>query len=287
MNTSAQPLAAEHPGGATPAGNAEVAAARAVAFSYRLSGGRRREVLRGVDLAVRVGELVVLVGANGSGKTTLLRLLAGVLVPDAGELQLFGRDSGAWSRMELARRVAVLPQSLELPAGFRVSELVAMARLPHTRSRWGSSEEDGVAVEHALRDAEALDLADRTADEISGGERQRVLVAMALAQEPRLLLLDEPTLHLDLAHQVSLLETISRLRHQRRIAVVAVLHDLGLAAAVAPRVAVMDAGRVVADGPPATTLTPDLVLRVFGVHVEELIGSHGVRHLAIVVPAAH
>jgi iron complex transport system ATP-binding protein len=265
---------------------AALAAASELAFAYPLAGGRGRDVLRGVNLALRPGELVALVGVNGSGKTTLLRLLSGVLSPTGGELGLFGRPVGAWSRMELAARIAVLPQGLELPAGFRVGELVAMGRLPHAHSWFGVTEEDEAAVERALRDADALELAGRTPDELSGGERQRVLLAMALAQEPELLLLDEPTLHLDLAHQLAVLETIRRLRQQRGIAVVAVLHDLALAAAVAPRVAVLDEGRVVADGSPDDVLTTDLIRRVFGVQVEELVGADGTRHLVVVVPGS-
>ena len=256
----------------------QVALAAGLAFGYPLPGGRRRDVLRGVDLSILAGELVALIGTNGSGKTTLLRLFAGTLRPDAGELMLFGRQAGTWSRMELARRVAVLPQSLELPTGFRVGELVTMGRLPHSRSLFGATREDEEAVERALRDADARDLASRYAEELSGGERQRVLVAMALAQEPQLLLLDEPTLHLDLAHQLNLLETIGRLRRERGIAVVAVLHDLTLAS-VAPRVAVLDAGRVVADGHPDEVLSEELVRRVFGVAVEGLRDSGGRRRL--------
>ena len=256
----------------------QVALAAGLAFGYPLPGGRRRDVLRGVDLSILASELVALIGTNGSGKTTLLRLFAGTLRPDAGELMLFGRQAGGWSRMELARRVAVLPQSLELPTGFRVGELVTMGRLPHSRSLFGATREDEEAVERALRDADARDLASRYAEELSGGERQRVLVAMALGQEPQLLLLDEPTLHLDLAHQLNLLETIGRLRRERGIAVVAVLHDLTLAS-VAPRVAVLDAGRVVADGHPDEVLSEELVPRVFGVAVEGLRDSGGRRRL--------
>ena len=262
---------------------APVAGATGLTFSYPLPAGRRREVLRGVDLAIAAGELLALIGTNGSGKTTLLRLLAGTLRADAGGLQLFDRPASGWSRMELARRIAVLPQSLELPSGFRVGELVTMGRLPHSRSLFGATREDEEAVERALRDAAADDLASRYAEELSGGERQRVLVAMALAQEPRLLLLDEPTLHLDLAHQVSLLDTIRRLSRERRIAVVAVLHDLTLAAVAAPRVALLDAGRIVADGHPDEVLTQQLVHRVFGVAVEALRDSAGHRRLVPVI----
>ena len=258
-----------------------LAALGSVAFAYRLPDGRTREVLRSVDLTLARGELVALVGTNGSGKTTLLRLLTGVLKPDAGEVSFDGRPMAEWGRNDLARRVAVLPQQLDLPVGFRVAELVEMGRAPHARRLFASTEADERAVARALADADALELADRYAEELSGGERQRLLVAMALAQEPDLLLLDEPTLHLDLAHQVSLLAAIRRLRDQRGLTVLAVLHDLNLAAAFAPRVAVLDGGRVVADGPPDEVLSPDLVQRVFGVAVDEAHTPDGRRHLAL------
>jgi len=151
----------------------------------------------------------------------------------------------------------------------------------HARRLFASTEADARAVSRALADAGALELADRYAEELSGGERQRLLVAMALAQEPDLLLLDEPTLHLDLAHQVALLAAIRHLRDQRGLTVLAVLHDLNLAAAFAPRVAVLDEGRIVADGPPVEVLTPDLVQRVFGVAVDEARTADGRRHLAL------
>ena len=258
-----------------------LAALEGVAFAYRLPDGRPRDVLRSVDLTLARGELVALVGTNGSGKTTLLRLLTGVLKPDAGEVSFDGRPMADWARNDLARQVAVLPQQLDLPVGFRVAELVEMGRAPHARRLFASTEADERAVGRALADADALELADRYAEELSGGERQRLLVAMALAQEPDLLLLDEPTLHLDLAHQVSLLAAIRRLRDQRGLTVLAVLHDLNLAAAFAPRVAVLDGGRVVADGPPDEVLSPDLVQRVFGVSVDEAHTPDGRRHLAL------
>jgi iron complex transport system ATP-binding protein len=256
-------------------------AAHDLVVGFPLPGGGRREVLRGVDLSLARGELVALLGTNGSGKTTLLRTVAGTLAPDAGTVLFDGRSVRDWRRGALAQRVAVLPQQLELPLGFSVAELVAMGRAPHARRLFASSAADERAIARALLDADALDLADRPAEEISGGERQRLLVAMALAQEPDLLLLDEPTLHLDLAHQLGLLGAIRRLRDQRGLTVLAVLHDLNLAAAFAPRVAILDEGRIVADGPPSEVLSVDLVRRVFGVPVDEARTSDGRRHLAL------
>jgi iron complex transport system ATP-binding protein len=258
-----------------------LATMQGVRFGYPLGDGRRREVLDGLTLTLAAGDLVALVGPNGSGKTTLIRLLSGTLAPDAGDIAFRGTPLRSWRRVELARHVAVLPQHLELPTGFRVTELVSMGRAPHASRLFGSSAEDDRAVERALTDADAVDLADRQGHELSGGERQRVLVAMALAQEPELLLLDEPTLHLDLAHQAALLQAIRRLRVRRGLTVLAVLHDLNLAAAFAPRVAVLDAGGIVADGPPGEVLTPELARRVFGVALDEAWTADRVRHLAL------
>ncbi|HEX6654728.1 MAG TPA: ABC transporter ATP-binding protein [Candidatus Limnocylindria bacterium] len=261
--------------------DAPIASLHDVQFSYSRRGREPLAVLRGLDLQLAAGELVALLGANGSGKTTLLRLLSGALRADAGDVMVAGRPVGEWPRMALAQRVAVLPQHLELPEGFRVAELVAMGRAPHARRLFASTAEDELAVERALLDADAVALADAYPHELSGGERQRVLVAMALAQEPQLLLLDEPTLHLDLAHQVALLQRLRRLHAQRDLTVLAVLHDLNLAAAFAPRLVLLDDGRVVADGPPEEVLTPDAISQVFGVRVEPVRTSDGKRMLAL------
>ena len=265
----------------TPGTTAVFASLEDVVFGYPMPGGRNRPVLDGVQLSVARGDLVALLGPNGSGKTTLLRLLTGQLRADRGRVLFDGTELGRWTRAELARRVAVLPQQLDLPAGFRVAELVEMGRAPHARRLFASTADDERAVARALADADAHDLADRMADELSGGERQRALVAMALAQEPELLLLDEPTLHLDLAHQAALLTAIRRLRQQRGLTVMAVLHDLNLAAAFAPRVVVLDGGRVAADGAPDEVLTSELVQRVFGVTVAVATDASGRRHLAV------
>jgi iron complex transport system ATP-binding protein len=253
--------------------------ARDLAFAFRPG----RAVLDGVDLAVRPRELVVLLGTNGSGKTTLLRLLAGTLRPARGSVMLGGRPLGDWRRRELARRVAVLPQHVELPAGFRVAEIVEMGRTPHAARPFGASPGDAAVVDRALREADATELAERPIDELSGGERQRVLVAMALAQEPELLLLDEPTLHLDLAHQIGILRTVRRLC-RTGLAAVAVLHDLALAR-MADRVVVLDEGRIRADGPPDQVLTPELVRAVFGVRMTIATDGAGTPHLVLGSPS--
>lgn len=249
-----------------------------VSAGYRGSEGRR-PVLDGVDLRVSRGELLAVLGSNGSGKTTLLRVLAGTLRPTSGAVHLFGRPIERWSRVEIARRVAVLPQSLELPAGFRVADVVAMGRIPHARGAFGAGPDDERAVEMALRDAGASELVRRPVTELSGGERQRVLIAMALAQEPAILLLDEPTLHLDLAHQLELVRALQRLRHARHVAVVAVLHDLNLAADYADRCVLLDGGRLVPAGSATQAIDPQLARRAFGVPIEETVTADGRRVL--------
>lgn len=244
------------------------------------AGYGRRTVLDGADLRVSAGEVVALLGTNGSGKSTLLRVAAGLLRPWSGEARILGRPAGEWRRTELARRVAVLPQSLELPSGFRVAEVVAMGRIPHGRGLFGTDARDADAVEVALRDADAAELVQREVSELSGGERQRVLVAMALAQEPQLLLLDEPTLHLDLAHQLTLVRTLARLRRSRRLTVVAVVHDLNLASALADRAVVLHGGRVRPAGRGGDVVDPALARDALGVPIEVATTVDGRRVLA-------
>jgi iron complex transport system ATP-binding protein len=262
-----------------------VAELAAVSAGYRSSDGQR-PVLDRIDLRVSAGELVAVLGPNGSGKTTLLRVLVGTLRPASGTVHLFGRPIERWSRAEIARRVAVLPQSLELPVGFTVAEVVAMGRIPHARGTFDSGPDDERAVEGALRDADAVDLAARPVTELSGGERQRVLVAMALAQEPALLLLDEPTLHLDLAHQLALVRMLERLGRARELAVVAVLHDLNLAAAHADRCLLLDGGRLLPARSATRAIDPDLARRAFGVPIEEAVTADGRLVLTTVGAAA-
>ena len=246
----------------------------------------RRSVLHRVDLELRSGEQVALLGANGSGKSTLIRVLTGALPVAAGQVEVFGRPIGSWDRTDLARRMTVLPQGLELPHGFRVSEVVALGRIPHARSWFADSAEDQAAVARALLDADVAELADRGVDELSGGERQRVLVALALAQEPQLLLLDEPTAHLDVAHQVGLMQLLERLRHGRRLTVLIVLHDLNLAVRFADRSLVLHEGRLISAGAGRDRFDLRRLSDAFGVAIAEAVTAGGQRVLVPVIGEA-
>jgi iron complex transport system ATP-binding protein len=224
-----------------------------------------RVALQGVDLMVRPGELVALAGPNGSGKTTLLRAALGLLAPSEGTLELFGEPLAALSIRERARRVAWMPQE-ELPReDVRLSEYVLYGRHAHLGPWETESREDRKVSSEAI---ETVGLSDRAGEGIlglSGGERQRALLARALAQQAPLLLLDEPTAHLDIAHQLDLLERIRALTRQRGTAVLAALHDLNLAGRYADRIVVLSRGRRYADGAPAEVLSEALLAEVWGV----------------------
>ena len=235
----------------------------------RVSAGyRARAVLHGVDLALERGSLVALVGPNGAGKSTLLRCLAGLVRPSAGRVALDGRDLGALGRADIARRIAAVPQSFETLFPFTVREVVGLGRIARLGLLAVPTAADVVAVRRALDDLDLAALADRRVDELSGGERQRAVLAMALAQEGDVLLLDEPTVHLDPAHQRATMDLIRRLVRARGLAALAVLHDLNLASAMCDRVVVMCDGRIEADGSPLGVLNADTVRRVFGPGLE-------------------
>lgn len=223
-----------------------------------------REVLHGVDLTLRGGERVALIGPNGSGKTTLLRTLAGTLRPWSGTVEFDGtRLDGLDARMR-ARRIAVVPQTFTTPFAFTAREVVALGRTPYVGTFGRPAAADRAAVSRALALTGCTELSERPVSQLSGGERQRALVAMALAQEGDVLLLDEPTVHLDPHHQRSVLELVGRIARERGGLVLAVLHDLNLASALADRIVVMAEGRVVADGLPLEVLSAATVASVFG-----------------------
>jgi iron complex transport system ATP-binding protein len=224
-----------------------------------------RVVLRDVDLGIAPGERVALIGPNGAGKSTLLRVATGLVRPAEGRVALDGDLLDALDRRTVARRIAVVPQQATLPFATRVEEVVGLGRLPHEDPFRGSRPADRAAVAAAIERVGVGHLLGRDARELSLGERQLVLVALAVAQAAPVLVLDEPTVHLDLRHQVGTMELLVDLNERDGTTVVAVLHDLGLAALFFPRLVLIDGGRVVADGTPADVLTPDRIREVFGV----------------------
>jgi iron complex transport system ATP-binding protein len=233
-----------------------------------------REVLRGVSLELRSREVLGLVGANGAGKTTLLRAACGVLRPDAGSVRLAGHPLASYGRRELARRIAVVPQDTPFAFPFLVGEAVLMGRSPHLPRLGFEGPQDLAIARDAIARVGIGDLADRSILELSGGERQLVLLARALAQQPRVLLLDEPTAHLDLRHRLQVLELVRELAGAGRSALV-VSHDLSLAARGCDRLALLAEGRVLAAGPPAEVLSADSVRQAFGIEAEVVAGPDG------------
>ncbi|MEE6257233.1 ABC transporter ATP-binding protein [Plantactinospora sonchi] len=229
----------------------------------RLAYGER-VVAEGFDIALPAGKVSALVGPNACGKSTALRALARLLTPVEGTVLLDGDPIAGLSHRDLARRLALLPQAPIAPDGISVRDLVARGRTPHQHwwRQWSRADEE--IVDRALTATGTLELADRTLEELSGGQRQRVWIALALAQDTRVLLLDEPTTYLDLAYQVDVLELVAELNQRDGTTVVMVLHDLNHACRYADHLVAMRAGTVVAAGPPAEVVTPELVREVFG-----------------------
>jgi len=230
-----------------------------VAFGY---GGVR--VLNGVSLELEPGSLTAVIGANGAGKTTLLNLACGTIRPEIGRVSLDGENLTSLSARQRARRIAVVPQNLNVPFAFTVRELVALGRTPHLRPLRGERRDDCLAITKALDLTDTARFAHRAVGDLSGGERQRVILALALAQEPDLLLLDEPTASLDVSHQISVFELVRELNRANRLTVLAALHDLNLAALYFDRIVALDRGHVLADGSPRAVLTAETIGAVYG-----------------------
>ena len=232
-------------------------------------------VVSGASFELRRGERLALLGPNGAGKSTLLLALGGLLKPAAGRVELQGRPLEAWSPRDRARVMAAVPQTIGAPVALSVRDAVATGRLPHLGDWSGWSAGDQGAVEDAIAAVDLAGLRDRTLDQLSAGERQRVWLAMALAQDPRILLLDEPTAHLDVHHAWTLLHLVTRLANERELAVLFSTHDLNLAATFATRIVLLKAGRIAAAGTADEVLNAAILSDVYGhpMKVEQIDGK--------------
>jgi ABC-type cobalamin/Fe3+-siderophores transport system ATPase subunit len=249
--------------GADPAGGTDPPAAlRAVDVTMAYE---RRVIGRHVSVDIPDGEFTVIIGPNACGKSTLLRSLSRLLKPAEGAVYLDGVDIARMRAKDVATRLGLLSQSAICPPGITVFDLVRRGRYPHQSilSRWSAEDEQSVC--HALAATRMTELADRDVDELSGGQRQRAWVAMALAQESPVLLLDEPTTFLDISHQLALMELFAELNRTGGRTIVAVLHDINHAARYAGHLIVMSEGRIVAEGRPVDVLTGPLLAEVFGI----------------------
>jgi len=228
-------------------------------------GYRNCRVIREMSLGICAGEVTALVGPNGSGKSTLLKALARLLGVEEGVVYLDGKAIASMAGVEVARRLAVMPQGPVAPAGLTVGELVEQGRFPHVGALRMLRRQDHRAIREALALTDMTQFEHRPLDRLSGGERQRAWLALALTQETPILLLDEPTTFLDVGHQLEVLELIARLNREREMTIVMVLHDLNQAARYSQRMVVLNEGAVVADGLPNEVMTPALMADVFRV----------------------
>ena len=243
-----------------------------------------RKALEAVTCEAVEREILGIIGPNGAGKTTLLRCINNTLKPQVGVVLINGQDVSGWDRRRIARHMGLVPQSAVITFPFTVLEVVLMGRHPHQSLFGGESERDLEVVREALRLTDTLRFATRPVTELSGGERQRVIIARALAQEPDTLLLDEPTLHLDLNHQLEVLGLVRRLTRERGLVTIMTSHDLNLAARYCDRLLMLEQGRVYAVGAPEEVLTPANIRRVYQVEAE--ITRHPATGMLHILPLA-
>ncbi|MCM3578042.1 ABC transporter ATP-binding protein [Micrococcus luteus] len=267
---TAPPLTVPSPA-ALRAGAADDVAIRLRGLTLGYGPASAQPIVEDLDLDVPAGRVTAIIGANGCGKSTLLRGLTRQLAPRAGSIEVLGRDAARVSARDYARTVALLPQHPVAPEGMTVAQLVARGRHPHRGLLGGRAAGDDAAIASALERTDLVELAEREAGTLSGGQRQRAWLALVLAQQTPVVLLDEPTSYLDLSHQVEVLDLVRALPDPRgggRATVIAVLHELNLAARSADHIVAMAAGRVVAQGTPVEVIVPEVLAEVFGLDAD-------------------
>lgn len=230
----------------------------------------RKTILDTVSCDIGENEFLMIIGPNGAGKTTLLRAICGLAKPQSGRIALYGKDLAAYSRKQLAATLALVPQTMNMEFSFSVAETVLMGRYPYLGMLEQEKKQDHEIAGRAMAFTQVEHLAGRTLDQLSGGERQRVIIARAICQQPRTMLLDEPTAALDPSHRLRIMKLMQRLREEKKITVVMVSHDLNLAGQFAGRILLMKEGKVVAGGTPREILVPDLLQVAYGcvMHVD-------------------
>ncbi|MBI2437397.1 MAG: ABC transporter ATP-binding protein [Lentisphaerae bacterium] len=232
-------------------------------FEHVTAGYNHSAVLRDVHCAVAEGEMVALLGPNGAGKSTLLRVLTGLLPPLAGRVRLFGQDVRRLNALDRSRLIAVVPQELKTPMAYTVEDLVFMGRAGRLQAWQAPTATDWQIVERAMAYTDVRDLRERPLDALSGGEKQRAVIAMALAQEPRVIVMDEPTTHLDLNHALEIMQIVERLNGEQGVTVLMTSHDLNQAAEFCRRLLLLNHGALIADGAPADVLREDILSNVY------------------------
>ncbi len=224
--------------------------------------------LNHINLFVPNGQMVGLLGPNGCGKTTLLKLVTGLLTPSEGDVSIGGMSLKRLLRREVARQIAVVPQEFNIPFAYTVEEVVMLGRTPFLKGLNGETKRDRQIVSGVLELTGMAGFSERYFNELSGGERQKIVLAMALAQEPLILLLDEPTSHLDISHQIEILELLRKFNRDKKVTIVAAMHDLNLAALYFDRLVLLGCGLVFADGSPDEVITGEIIQKVFSAKVE-------------------
>ena len=220
-------------------------------------------VVKGLDLAIEEGKITSIIGANGCGKSTILKAVGRILKPQLGEIFLDEQLLQSLSTKEIAKKMAILPQSPNAPSGLTVEELVAYGRFPHQKGFGNLSKEDKEIVAWALEETKLSDFAERELDTLSGGQRQRVWISMALAQQTKIILLDEPTTYLDLTHQLEVLQLLQELNRKQNCTIVMVLHDINLASRFSDNIIAIDDGKIIKSGSPKEVITEEVLKETF------------------------